>query len=409
MSSRRFGVFSNVLAIKRANGKFVLAGRQISGMVAHGRHWNGPLTCVCEPAPEARLQEDVDRLLGGDNLEVDQADLPFDLVVADFESDEARQALSSMTAAVAGIGYRATHLSRWGQELGVPVVYGSEYSLRTRLQIVHAETSNPIKRLRRTIWERNLERRQQAAIRIAAGVQCNGTPTYDAYRRINDHAMLFFDGRLGDEMLVGEDKQDARHARLTSEEPLRLAWSGRINRMKGAHHIPKIAQEIRKTGVPFTFDVFGDGVLLDDLRAETAAMGLDDILTFHGFVDYYKELTPFMQREVDIWVCPHVQGDPAGAYMEALGNGTPILGFDNEALNGLLARVDAGCIVPIGDATALAQEVALAHRNRDRIKSWSDTGRSYAAEHTFEKSFARRMEHIDSLLIQNSARPAASR
>ncbi len=408
MSQNRFGLFSNVQAIQRSNGKLVLAGRSVSGMVEHLAYWSGPATIVYEPVPESRLEEDVDRLLGGDNLEVDPADLPFDLVVADFKSEAARQALSSMTVAVAGIGFRATHLSHWGRSMGVPVVYGTEYSLETRLQIVRAETSNPLLQFRRAMWERRLERRQQAAIRIAAGVHCNGTPTYDAYSRINDNAMLFFDGRMGDEMLAQDAHQTARHARLKSGQPLRLAWSGRINRMKGAHYLPAIAHEIRKTGIPFQFDVFGNGVLLEDLRAETRAAGLDDVLTFHGFVDFYNELTPFMQREIDIWVCPHVQGDPAGAYMEAFGNGTPILGFDNEALTGLLARVEAGRTVPIGDAAALAREVAQAHANRDRVAAWSNTARNYAAEHTFEKSFARRMEHIDGLLAQGQPHFAAS-
>jgi len=400
MPQNRFGLFSNVLAIERSNGKLVLAGRLISGMEAHKAHWDGPLTCVCEPAPEARLEEDTDRLLGGDNVEVDPGDLPFGLVVAPFDSDAARQTLGGMTVAVAGIGHRATHLSAWGRELGVPVVYGSEYSLETRLQIVRAETPGLLRRLRRVMWERGLEKKQQAAIRIAAGVQCNGTPTYDVYNRINDNAMLFFDGRMGEEMLATEADQAARSARLLDGAPLRLAWSGRINRMKGAHLLPAIAREIRATGVPFRLDVFGNGVLLDALRAETAAAGLDDVLTFHGFVDFYKELTPYMQREIDIWICPHVQGDPAGAYMEAFGNGTPILGYDNEALTGMLARVDAGRAVPIGDATALARAVANAHENRKRLVTWSQTARAYAAEHTFEKSFARRMTHIDGILAE---------
>ena len=337
-------------------------------------------------------------MLGGDNVEVDPDDLPFDLVVAEFDSDTARQALAKMTVAVVGISHRATHMSRWGQELGVPVIYGTEYSLRTRLQIVRAETSNPLRRLRRVMWERGLEKEQQAAIRIAAGVQCNGTPTYDIYRRINDHAMLFFDGRMGEDMLVSDADQTTRHNRLMEETPLRLAWSGRINRMKGAHHLPAITRELKFTGIPFRFDVFGGGVLLEELRAETRAAGLDDVLHFHGFVDFYKELTPYMQSEVDLWVCPHVQGDPAGAYMEALGNGTPILGYDNEALTGLLVRVDAGRAVPIGDAARLAREIADGHADRARLVTWSKNARDYATDHTFEKSFERRMVHIDQIL-----------
>lgn len=401
---RRFGVFSNVTAIRRANGKVVLAGRLISGMDAHGRHWDGDLVCVCEPRPESELETNLDRTLGGDNVEVEPSELPFELVVADFESADARRALQSLDVAMVGIGYRTTHLSRWGQELDVPVVYGSEYTLKTRLQVVQAEEQNLVKRARRSAWEVNLERKQQSAIKIALGIQCNGTPTYEVYRRINPNAMLFFDGRMGEDMLVTPEVQAERHARLRRDEPLRLAWSGRLNRMKGADQLPRVAKALRALDVPFQLEIFGGGTSEAEIRSEVAALGLGDRVFVRGFVDFYRELTPHLQREVDVWVCPHPQGDPSGAYMEAFGDGLPIIGYGNEALAGMLALVDAGRTVAIDDPEALAREVASAHRDRERLVRWSTSARAYAAEHTFDKSFERRMKHVDALLAVRALR-----
>lgn len=385
-------------AIRRPNGRVILADRAISGMQAHGRYWDGPMILVAEPNSEAELSADRDRMLGGANMEVDPKELPFELVVADFHGPEARRALARMDVSIVGIGYRAVHLAKWGQEVGTPVIFGSEYTLQTRLQIVRVETPNLLRQARRIAWELDLERRERDAIRIAAGIQCSGVPTWKAYKNLNPNSMLFFDGRMDEEMLVDDEHQAARHERLRSGEPFKLAWSGRLNKMKGADQLPAAAARLKSLGVPFTLDIYGGGVLEEEIRQQVATMGLADQVKVHGFVNFYEVLTPLMQKEVDIWLCPHPQGDPSGAYMESFGYGLPIIGFGNEALAGLLELVDAGRTVPVDDPDKLADAVAEAHRNRERVVRWSSEARSFAAEHTFSKSFARRMRHLDAIL-----------
>ena len=105
-----------------------------------------------------------------------------------------------------------------------------------------------------------------------------------------------------------------------------------------------------------------------------------------------------MQQNVDVWVCPHVQGDPSGSYMETFANGLPIVGYANEALSGLLGLVDAGETVPIGDAASLSGILARVYSDRERLVQWSHNARQLAKKHTFDKSFERRMNHLEALL-----------
>ena len=400
--NKTLAIFSNVRAIARSNGNVVLAGRLISGMEEHGKYWPGGMLCACEPAPEEELTSNADRALGGDNVEISPGDLPFKLAVVDFRSEKARRLLADVAVAIVGIGHRVTHMSAWGKELNVPIVYGSEYSLKTRLQINRAEAANPIILARRILWQYNLERKQRRAICLADGIQCNGTPTYDAYKQISPNPMLFFDGRMSEDMLVSDAHQAERHARLRRGEPLRLAWSGRLNRMKGAHHLPAFAAELKKLGVPFKLEIFGGGVLETSLRKEVSERDLNDCVDVKGYVDFVNALTPHMQKNVDIWVCPHVQGDPSGAFLETFGSGLPIIGFDSEALTGMLRLVEAGRTVPLGDAKALAASVARASRGRENLIRWSTAARSFATDHTLDASFKRRMAHIDQILSSRS-------
>lgn len=397
-----FGVFSNVTAIRRPHGRFVLADRLISGMEAHGRYWDGPTLCLCEPVPEAELERNRDRLLSGANVEVHPRDLPFELVVADFDSPEARAVLARLAIAAVGIGHRAHHLSAWGHQVDTAVVFGTEYSLKTRLQIIRATTKNPLRQARRIAWELDLERKQRNAIRIASGVQCSGTPTFDSYRKLNPNAILFFDGRMDDHMLVSAELQSRRSARLRSGGPLKLAWSGRLNRMKGADHLPRIAKLLEERKIPFELDIFGGGVLEEEMKRDVAAMGLTGQVRMRGFVDFDETLSTIFREETDIWICPHTQGDPSGAYMEAFGFGLPIIGYRNEALAGLLGLVTAGESVPVGDESALAAAIADAHHDRERVIRWSEAARGFAEKHTFSKSFERRMRHLEAILTTRS-------
>jgi colanic acid/amylovoran biosynthesis glycosyltransferase len=397
-TNRRLVIFSNVTVIPTDNGRLMIKGRAISGAEAHGRYWDGKVVCVCEPASARELLNIADRNRAGDNVEVHPSELPFELIVADFTSDAARQAVASATVAMVGVGHRATHFAKWGKELGVAIIYGTEYTIATRLQIARTEVRNPLRLLRRILWELGLERKQRAAIAMAAGVHCNGTPTYDAYLPINPNAMLFYDGRMDDDMLAPPVTQAARHDRLRRREPLRLAWSGRMIKMKGAHLLAPFASELKKLGIPFHLEIFGGGALEKPVRDDVQARGLADCVDVKGYVNFYDELTPHMQREVDIWICPHPQGDPSGAYIETFGNGLPIIGYANEALAGMLRRVDAGRTVPIGDAKALAAAVAAADTDRELVVRWSQAALDFAADNTFYKSFERRMIHIDKLL-----------
>jgi glycosyltransferase involved in cell wall biosynthesis len=273
-------------------------------------------------------------------------------------------------------------------------VYGTEYSLKTRRQIINAETGNPLLRARRHLWEWNQERRQRKAIRAATGVQCNGTPTFEAYRALNRNPLLFFDTRTTRDMVIRENDLRQRLAGLGSSRPLRLAFSGRLNRMKGAHYLPRIAERLRSLSVDFTMVICGDGDQVEFLRSELQRRQLADRVDLKGVLDFKTELVPLMQREADLFICPHVQGDPSCTYLETMASAVPIVGFGNEAWQGIVDREEVGEVVRVGDAEGLAQAVARLAAKPERIESLSWNARRMAEAHTFESTFKTRIEHL---------------
>lgn len=376
------------------DGGIRLTGKFISGVRLIVEQWDGPV--------EVLIQKDEANHSGNlDDVWVRPEDLPFRVTVADFHSLEAKAVIARAAVVQGGADHRLNHMPDWCSELGAQYVMVSEYTLRTRWQIIDADRLNPLVTWRRKVWAWRQERANRASVKAAAAIQCNGTPTFDAYQPLNDRALLYFDSRVTADMLPAAPRLAARKAPWSSVEPMRLAFSGRLNRMKGVDHLPLVAQGLRDRGVPFTMDIYGDGPLVAELQKTIARLGLQDIVRLGGVLDFASELMPTVRDAVDLFVCCHRQGDPSCTYLETLACGVPIVGYGNEAFEGLMRRCPAGESVPMNNPSAMAAAIEKLASEPRRLAAMAQLGLAFAREHTFEHEFKRRIEHMAQLLLRD--------
>lgn len=373
-------------------GRFVITRKFIDGMDEYARQWRGPVVAAMQPAPHQ-----------GSNLDyepVSNEELSFDVVPVHFEDHAAmRDLVRGASLVLSGPGYQQNYVSALCRELGVPCIYVTEYTLKTRIQVARAEEVNPLKRWRRIAWEWNQERENRKAIAHCAGLQANGTPTYESYRGLVDEALLFFDTRTAEDMLIDEDSLRARLEHLALGAPLRLAFSGRLVPMKGADALVAVARELEQRGMPFEMHICGDGSQADFIRQEARRLGLEQAVRLHGVLDFKTELIPMIKHEVDLFVCCHRQGDPSCTYLETMACGVPIVGFLNEAFEGLLELGDFGRGVPMDDVAALADLIVELDQARSRLAELSRNALTFARDHSFERTFARRIEQMRELSV----------
>ncbi|MFN3493458.1 MAG: glycosyltransferase [Hydrogenophaga sp.] len=365
----------------------------ISGVTMTAARWPGPVAVL---APE----DPFDASGNLDDVWVDPAELPFEVMVDSFDGERARAAISGAAVVLGGADHRLNHLPQLCRSLGIPYVFLTEYSLKTRWQIIDAERLNPLVAWRRKIWAWQQERANIAAAKTSAAVHCNGTPTYDAYRPLNPNTLLYFDSRVEPAMLPSSPRLAARIASGASAEPIRLAFSGRLNAMKGADHLLLVADALRALGVDFTLDIYGDGPLVAAMKDTMAQKGLDAQVRLGGVLDFATELMPRIRDTVDLFVCCHRQGDPSCTYLETWACGVPIVGYANEAFEGLVRRCPAGISVPMNDPGAMAAAVAALARDPHRLLELARHGLEFARQHTFEREFAARIDHMTSLIGQ---------
>ena len=376
------------------NGKVLLTRKLIEAVEELNKYWDGSITVMME---ETKV----------DNGNIDQKvfnlnELPFTLEVISF--DQITPALlhkhqSSLVLAVPE--YRQNHISKVCQLAGVPCIYVSEYSLKTRKQIVNVSTNNLLVRLRRIIWTYRQEMNQLKAIAMADGLQCNGTPTYEEYKNINRNPLFFFDTRISADMLATEADIEMRTKNRSQDSPLRLVFSGRLIKMKGADHLLEVAKELKKLKVKFEMFISGSGDLEETMHKQIASNQLNDCVKMLGVPDFKTEFFPFVKKNIDLFVCCHRQGDPSCTYIETMSCGVPIVGYANEAFEGIARMSETGWVVPMNQPKQMAQKIADLSQNREAITSMSLKSLSFAQQNTFEKTFKARVEHMHQVISES--------
>lgn len=325
--------------------------------------------------------------------------------VAIMESDEVIDSslLDGVDIVLAsGDSFDNLHLAALCRQRGIKCIYVIEYTIKTRLQIAALSGTKIWRKLKSMVWLMLKERERLRAFRLSDGLQANGVPAYDAYSALVPNALLYFDTRNSASMGITDTALASRLTYLDKGAPLRLGFSGRLNSMKGADHLVEIAYQLQKRQVHFTFDIFGTGDLLPQLQDKVKMYGLDSIVRLRGAVDYSNELVPFIKENLDLFVCCHRQGDPSCTYLETYACGIPIVGYNNQAHQGILASQDVGWGVAMNDIKGLVDLIVSLDSRRDDIKEKSLNAACFAREHTFESTFKRRISQCVQILHKDS-------
>lgn len=325
----------------------------------------------------------------------DREELPFDLLLLDPDEEVVARHLAGHDLIYAGgddfhcLGL-TDHLSP-----GQKIVYVIEYAHEIRMQILHLDRDRGvIGRLKGGFWLKQQEKRRLRAFRAATALQANGYPAHDQYGQVCADSLLYLDGRMTDDLFATEAEMAARESRLAAGAPLRLIFSGRLETMKGAQDLLPVAERLTERGADFTLDIFGTGSLDAEIRAAIQRLTQPNRVRLHGALDFESELVPFTRHHADVFLGCHRQADPSCTYIEAMGCGVAIAGYDNRMWQRLNAEAKAGWDTPLGWPVLLADKVAELARKPAAITEASRNAWAFSRAHGFLPEFQRRMEHL---------------
>lgn len=363
-----------------------LDGKFLEGMRFYCSLWAGPVECLLSGAPSS-IPFAVD---------CSPADLPFSLrVLSPREKITAGTLMGVDVVLCSGDNHEYLDLADLCARIPTRIYFIIENIMETRLQINRLEPGvSAIRKLWRAFRICHQERLRRTAFRKADGLQANGYPAANVYGAVNANTLLYLDNRITAEILARDTEMGARRDHLMQGGRLRLLHSGRLEPLKGAQDLVPIALRLKRAGLDFELNIFGTGSLETEMRDSIRREGLNDRVFLHGVVDFETELVPFARQKADIFLSCHRQSDPSCTYLETMGCGVAIIGYDNRMWEALCDRSLAGWVSPLGDVNAISALLASLAGKPEEILRRCAAARDFAQAHLFETEFRRRVVHL---------------
>ena len=378
------------VAAARQGDRLFLDDKAISGLGLYKEYWSGRVRGIFrECSPDAIT---FGSWHNPESLPFEIATVPENGPVPDAMLWDSAMVLAS------GDNYLDFAVTEQCRRLGIPLVFTIEYTLRTRLKIISLSDAALFKRAKSMAWTLKIELERRRAFRHANGLQANGTPANASYTRLNPEVLMYFDTRLSKKQIATNEEVAEKQAHILSGSPLRLAFTGRLETMKGADDLIRIAIELDRRGKDFRLEIYGAGSLEADMRRElnssTAMLSLRRKVKIFAPIDFVRELMPMMRSETDLFLCCHRQADPSCTYLETLGCAVPILGYNNDAWRGILDLAHVGWWAQMDRPNDMVEQLIDLDANRPKLATIIHRAREFGAAHCFEIEFEKRVDQL---------------
>ncbi len=192
---------------------------------------------------------------------------------------------------------------------------------------------------------------------------------FDAFLSVSSPAALFAHETFRIDAQVVPNMVDIAAFKRSSQKPvsdtLQLLFLGRLVHRKGCQQLLQALALLHKQGKlssSVRLDICGDGEMRKDLEQFVHDNGLQEIVTFHGFVTNEQKIT-FMQN-ADISIFPSLSGDPFGIVLiEAMAAaGGVALGGNNPGYESVLAAVPES-IIEAANPVVMAEQIGTLLEN----------------------------------------------
>ncbi|MBL8133247.1 MAG: glycosyltransferase [Anaerolineae bacterium] len=167
----------------------------------------------------------------------------------------------------------------------------------------------------------------------------------------------------------------------TMATPVRLILVGWMLRSKGVERALRVAALLRADGVAISLDLIGDGHERQELEALAASLGLDDCVTFHGWLAR-TDLAPFYTRAHLMLFPTNSEGWPK-VISEAMAYGVVPLASAVSAIPQYLTEFQTGMAIPAEDIEAYAAAIRAYAADPARWQAESKRAVEAAARFTY--------------------------
>ncbi len=179
---------------------------------------------------------------------------------------------------------------------------------------------------------------------------------------------------------------------LDRSDPPAFLYVGRLRRYKRVDVAIEALALARRERPELTLDIAGSGDDRPRLEQQVARLGLADAVRFHGFVAEAVKLRLLRTTWANLFPSP--KEGWGITVMEAAACGTPSLASDSPGLRDSVVDGQTGCLVPHGDAAALARQMLRFAADRPLVDRLGQAARRHAEAHTWDAAATATEAHL---------------
>jgi len=180
-----------------------------------------------------------------------------------------------------------------------------------------------------------------------------------------------------------------------------ILFLGSLNPNKGLNVLLEATARLREIRTDFHVLLVGDGLIRKRLEMQAAAMKIQHVLTFVGYVG--EKIKELYLSAADIFVLPSPKEVFPMALLEALASGLPCIVTNLTTCRGITADGKNALVVPVGDPDQLFIAMSSLLDNVEARKTLSENALSTASRFRWPVIAERAVERYRECILHKSA------
>lgn len=153
--------------------------------------------------------------------------------------------------------------------------------------------------------------------------------------------------------------------------------------LQGAKKVLEHRQDVR-------FYIIGDGSLREELERRTRELGIEEQVTFTGFLQEVEQ----MEAALDIAVITSQAEALCLSLLESMVAGIPAVGTDSGGVAEVIRHGENGYLIPVGDAEALAERLEELLSDEEKRRTFGMQAKKDAEREFLADKMTKRIEKL---------------
>jgi len=187
----------------------------------------------------------------------------------------------------------------------------------------------------------------------------------------------------------GVDTDFFRPSSTRGDRPFTFLFVGRFQPQKNLPFLLQAAAALRREAViPFRVVLVGDGPMRSELKRQSSALGLEDVVLWHGWCSKEKLLTHY--READCFLNPSLYEGMPNTVLEAMACSMPVVASNVPGNNAVVLPGETGFLFELSDLPQFVTMMCRLLAEPTMACTMGDTARTRVATDFSWKNVAQR-------------------